>query len=491
MTVDDLVAITGGTVSPGGSVDLETSIAGVTEDSRKIVSGSVFVAISGETVDGHDFVEEASARGACVIITDSPEKIPESVSTVVVPHARRALGIIAHALVDDPSGKMTVIGVTGTNGKSSTVTMICHLLEYTGHKTASFGTLGYTIGGKTREAAHTTPFNEDLAALFAEARDAGDTHVVMEVSSHALEQERVSGIAFDVGLFTNLTQDHLDYHKTMDEYIEAKLKLFSEIESDSGITIANADDPVSERFREASRVSHYAFGKNGDVSVSDVEFKGNRNRFTIASPWGTGAFDMALPGKHNVSNVVGAVTVCGALGVEIGLLQEGVSSMPSVPGRFEVIDCGQPFQVVVDYAHTEDGLLNVLTAAREVCSGRIIAIFGCGGDRDKTKRPKMAAVVARLADFGIVTSDNPRSESPERILMDIEVGMPHAGRKSDEDYLVIEDRTEAIHRGLAMAGSGDLVLIAGKGHEDYQILNSGTIHFDDREVARECLRGRG
>jgi UDP-N-acetylmuramoyl-L-alanyl-D-glutamate--2,6-diaminopimelate ligase len=491
MTLNEIKALTNGMVINGGRSNVDIPVAKVTEDSRKVEADTLFVPLQGQTVDGHEYIGEALKSGAVGIMTDTPEKIPPGVLTMMVPHARRALGQISHGMLENPSREMKVIGVTGTNGKSSTVMIIQHMLSSTGHPTASFGTLGYTAGGKTREAPHTTPFGEDLARLFAEARDAGDTHVVMEVSSHAIDQERIAGIDFDVALFTNLTQDHLDYHETMQQYLTSKTKLFSKIKSsESKFTVANSDDPSAGAFRLASKAPHYTFGAEGEVSILEFDMKGNRCTFSIESPWGNGSFEMGLLGMHNVRNAVAAITVCGYLGVPFEKMQSAVASMPPVPGRFESIDSGQDFQVIVDYAHTEDGLRNVLSAAREVCNRRLIVLFGCGGDRDTTKRPKMAAAVAELADFGIVTSDNPRSESPELILLDIEVGMQHASKKRDEDYVVIEDRRDAIHSALAMANAGDLVMIAGKGHEDYQELASGRIHFDDREVVREWLENR-
>lgn len=468
----------------------EISIDRVTEDSRKVGPGSLFVAVQGERSDGHDYIDEAVGAGAVALLSEC-ELSNVTIPVLVVPHARRALGLIAHRLQGDPSVGMTVIGVTGTNGKSSTVTIIEHISRSAGHTVACFGTLGYIVAGKHRDAPHTTPFNEDLAALFGEARDAGCTHVVMEVSSHALEQERVSGIAFDGAVFTNLTQDHLDYHADMDEYRDEKLKLFRSITPETGFTVANAEDPCFDAFAEAGARIQWAFGEGGDVFAEDVHLDANRTDFMLDTPWGRARCSMGLLGQHNVSNFLGAVAVCGAMGISIDSIAEAARTLPSIPGRFEAIDCGQPYHVIVDYAHTEDGLRNVLIAARAICSGTLRVVFGCGGDRDKTKRPKMAVVAAELADYGIITSDNPRSESPERILLDTEVGMQRAGKKRGSDYEVMENRKEAIESALDAAEAGDLVMIAGKGHEDYQILNTGTIHFDDREVARAWLEANG
>ncbi len=313
----------------------------------------------------------------------------------------------------------------------------------------------------------------------------------MEVSSHALEQERVAGIEFSAGVFTNLTQDHLDYHNDMEGYLREKLKLFERIDAPGGFTVVNVDDPNGHHFVGASRVQCHTYGETGDCRAERVRVEMRHTSFVAQTPWGEMEIAMRLLGSHNVSNALAAITVGGALGIPLDTIAEGIASVDSVPGRFEHIHAGQDFQVIVDYAHTEDGLRNVLEAAREVCSGRVICVFGCGGDRDKGKRPKMAAVSAELADYSIATSDNPRTESPERILLDVEVGLQHAGKKRDDDYLVFVDRGDAIRRALEIAEPGDLVMIAGKGHEDYQILGDERIHFDDREVARSLLETIG
>jgi UDP-N-acetylmuramoyl-L-alanyl-D-glutamate--2,6-diaminopimelate ligase len=309
----------------------------------------------------------------------------------------------------------------------------------------------------------------------------------MEASSHSLEQERVAGIEFFAGAFTNLTQDHLDYHADMDDYRNAKLRLFERISGEGRFTVVNIEDPAAKAFVAASKVPCHTYGKGGDIAAQDVGFTVNRTRFTVTTPWGSAPVEMRLLGAHNVSNALCAIALCGGLGIKLDEIVKAVGTLPCVPGRFEHVDAGQSFQVIVDYAHTDDGLRNVLTAAREICKGRIVTVFGCGGDRDKTKRPKMATVVANMSDYAIITSDNPRTEDPHRILMDVEVGMQRLGRKRNDEYLVIEDRAQAIREALRMAKSGDLVMIAGKGHEDYQIIGTEKIHFDDRETARMIL----
>ncbi|MCX5758677.1 MAG: UDP-N-acetylmuramoyl-L-alanyl-D-glutamate--2,6-diaminopimelate ligase [Candidatus Hydrogenedentes bacterium] len=469
----------------------DTPVETVTEDSRRVRPGTVFVAAPGTRTDGHAYAQQAAGAGAVAIVgarrgVTSLYGVPYLFSE----YPRRSLGLVAHALAGDPSRAMTVIGVTGTNGKSSSILLTQRVLEHCGHPTAAFGTLGYDIAGTTLPAAHTTPFGEELAEMFRRARDAGLTHVVMEVSSHALDQERVAGIDFDVAAFTNLTQDHLDYHPGMDAYRRAKLLLFERIQGPGSFTVVNRGDPSAPYFIAASRVPCYTYGAEGYVRPRDVRMGLDGTSFTIETPWGTQRIRTALLGLHNVANLLGVIAIGGGLGLPLESIAQGVESLEHIPGRFERVDAGQDFLVIVDYAHTEDGLHNVLNAARTVCENRVICVFGCGGDRDKTKRPKMAAVAARQADFAIITSDNPRTEDPLRIIDEVEAGMIASGKRSGAEYEIIPDRAEAIRRALGFAKPGDLVLIAGKGHEDYQILGTEKIHFDDREVARAILEGR-
>lgn len=467
----------------------DVDIVSVTEDSRRVVPGSLFVAAPGVHADGHDYAGAAVKGGAVAILGSRPRtRSLHGVPYLYSDKPREALGVIAQALHGNPSESMTVLGVTGTNGKSSTVSIIGRILELAGHSPAEFGTLGYTIGGHRETAPHTTPFGEDLAALFARAHDAGHTHVVMEVSSHSLEQERVAGIDYDVAAFTNLTQDHLDYHGTMDEYRRAKLMLFERITGPKKFTVVNSDDPSAAHFAGASSVQCYTYGRDGQCRAENVRHEIEGTRFKVRTPWGACDIEMALLGNHNVSNALCAISVCAGLGISLPGIAAGIGQVQRVPGRFDRVLAGQPFHVVVDYAHTDDGLKNVLSAAREVCSKRVICVFGCGGDRDRTKRPKMGRVAGLMSDFAIITSDNPRTEDPDKIIEEIEPGIIDAGRKRDRDYLVMADRAAAINAAISMADPGDLVMIAGKGHEDYQILGTRKIHFDDREVATEAIQ---
>lgn len=478
-----LIKLTGAKAPEGPKFE----ISNVTEDSRRAGPGTLFVAVAGTRADGHDHIADAAARGAVAVMGERKPAPPDCpVPYLRVENARRAAGLVAHRLAGDPTQAMDVVGVTGTNGKTSTARLIQAVLEGAGTPTANFGTIGHFIGGECLPAGHTTPFAEDLAAHFARARAAGCGAVVMEASSHALEQERVAGIRFRAGAFTNLTQDHLDYHGDMKQYRKAKERLFRALSGKDAFGVVNIEDPAAEHFLKACPAARLTYGKKGDCRAKDVAIGLDATRFTLKTPWGKAPVEMRLLGAHNVMNALCAAAVCGGLGVPVDAVALGLSQAPDVPGRFERVDAGQDFVVVVDYAHTEDGLRNALRAARALCKKRVICVFGCGGDRDKTKRPKMGAAAAELADFCILTSDNPRTEDPHRILLDIEVGVQRS-RAKGADYLVIEDRAEAIREAIGRARKGDLVIIAGKGHEDYQIVGTERRHFDDREQARAAL----
>lgn len=466
-------------------------VSAVTEDSRRVRPGTVFVAVRGVHSDGHCFAKKAVDAGAVAIIGNTPNQTQcEGVPYFYADVPRRAAGMLAHALAGNPSRHLTTIGITGTNGKSSTAYLTQAILNASGHPAANFGTLGYIIGQEVFPALHTTPFGEDLAVLFQRAVHAGQTHIVMEVSSHSLEQERVAGIQFQVGAFTNLTQDHLDFHQDMDRYLKAKLRLFQGLQGDNSLGVVNVTDPYAAAFIEACPVRCVSYGKGGDCRASKIQMDIHGTEFSLKTPWGNADIRMRLVGKHNVANALCAVAICGGLGIPLDQIGQGLSTLPCVPGRFEAIDAGQDFYVIVDYAHTEDGLRNVLETARNMCKGRLITLFGCGGDRDKTKRPKMGAAAAQLSDYVFLTSDNPRTEDPHRILLDTEMGIQKEGKTKGDDYQVIEHREQAIRAAIAMAKSGDLVMIAGKGHEDYQIVGDQRIHFDDREMARIALKAR-
>lgn len=472
-------------------------VLGITEDSRKVQKGFIFTAIPGEHAHGWNFIPDAIKKGAIAVIgspqiTDEYLTLLKEKNILYIAHEnpRHILGEIAHFLAGDPTQSMVVIGVTGTNGKTSTTFLVESILKEKGFSTARFGTLGYAIGNQYIEAIHTTPFNEELVSLFSKAQKAGITHVVMEVSSHSLAQDRVAGIHFTVGAFTNLTQDHLDFHKTMEEYLKAKLKLFEMLTGENTFGVINKSDPNAEHFIKCCKTRYVTYGMKGDYWASDIEVTMKDTKFILHSPMGEIDIKLSLIGKHNVFNALCASAIAGELDISLKDIQRGLRNLKSVPGRFELIEEGQEFAVVVDYAHTDDGLNNVLQTARNLTRGKVIVVFGCGGDRDKTKRPKMGAVAGKWADLIILTSDNPRTEDPKRILLDIEVGVQKMGKHKGDDYFVIENREEAIQFAIDKAKPNDMVVIAGKGHEPYQIIGTQKFPFDDREIARKYLKGK-
>ncbi|HOV33728.1 MAG TPA: UDP-N-acetylmuramoyl-L-alanyl-D-glutamate--2,6-diaminopimelate ligase [Candidatus Hydrogenedens sp.] len=474
----------------------DVEVLGITENSKKVQNGYIFVSIHGEHSNGFDYIPEAIEKGAINII-GTPSLSDELVSLLKekqIPYfthenPRRILGEVAHYLAGDPTKSMVVIGITGTNGKTTTTFLVESILKEAGIKVARFGTIGYDFGEEYVEAIHTTPFNEELVALFSKAREKRITHVVMEVSSHSLAQDRVAGIHFTAAAFTNLTQDHLDFHKTMETYLNAKLKLFEMLPPDGSFGVVNKSDPNSEHFIKQCKSKCITYGIKGDYWASDIEITIKDTKFQLHAP--TGEIDIRLPliGKHNVANALCASAIAGGLEIPLKEIQKGLKNVKPVPGRFELIDEGQEFAVVVDYAHTEDGLNNVLQTARSLTNGKVIVVFGCGGDRDKTKRPKMGAIAGKWANLIILTSDNPRTEDPKRILLDIEVGVQKIKEKGN-DYFVIENREEAIQFALSKAKANDIVIIAGKGHEPYQIIGVQKFPFDDREVVRKFLKGK-
>ncbi len=477
----------------GAQVDgpLDREILAIHYDSRRVTPDSVFVAMPGTRSNGHQFIEQAVQRGAGAIIVEKAPPASKRATVICVPDAREAMARLAAHFYSYPYRKMKVIGVTGTNGKTTVTFMIKRILEEAGIKTGLIGTVRYEIGSRVIPAARTTPEAIELNEMMFQMQRQNCGAVVMEVSSHALVQKRVFGIDFDVAVFTNLTQDHLDYHKTMDAYFDAKTILFKSLSSNGkiGMAVINLDDP---RGRELDamplRAAKLTYGAHGDAMVRVRELKTNcvGLRFEVATPKGTEKITLPLFGRYNVSNTLAAVGACLTLGVKLPVMARALRGLPQVPGRLERIDCGQPFQVFVDYAHTDDALKNVLSTLRETVEGRLLVCFGCGGNRDAKKRPLMGRVAGELADFAVVTSDNPRKEEPRAIISQIEEGLAQAGGQSK--YEVLVDRREAIGRALSLAQPKDIVVIAGKGHETYQEFADTVISFDDREVAREFLQ---
>jgi UDP-N-acetylmuramoyl-L-alanyl-D-glutamate--2,6-diaminopimelate ligase len=452
-------------------------VTGLAYDNRLVAPGTLFFCVPGFTRDGHDFAPDAIARGAAALVVQRPLGL--GVPEVLVDDVRAAMAPAAARFHGDPTKSLRAVGITGTNGKTTTAFLIRGLLEAAGRRTGLLGTVTAVVGGAERPMERTTPEAIDLQRTFAEMRDAGDEAVVMEVSSHALALHRADAIHWAVAIFTNLTQDHLDFHPTMEDYFLAKRRLF---ETGPEVAVINVDDAYGARlaadFPDAIRIGIDAPG--AQLRARDVESDASGSTFTadgvtLRSP---------LPGRFNVLNVLGAVAAVRALGVDDATIAEALPHAARVPGRFEPVDEGQPFAVLVDYAHTPDSLDNVLRAARPLASGRLIVVFGAGGDRDRAKRPLMGAVACEQADVVIVTSDNPRSEDPEAIVAQILEGCA-AGVE------VEVDRRAAIERAIGMAGFGDVVVIAGKGHEQGQELAGGRkIPFDDRTVAQEALRAR-
>ncbi len=472
---------------------LDRPVTAVTDDSRAVAAGSLFVAVKGERVDGHAFVGQAVRAGAAAIVAQEPVETG-ALPLVRVIDSRKALGLIGGRFYGDPSAKLSMIGVTGTNGKTTTTYLCKALLEGIGRRVGLIGTVAYQIGAETIPASHTTPGALELQGLLAKMTQAGLNSVVMEVSSHALAMDRAAGCEYDAAVFTNLTQDHLDYHRTMEEYFQAKLRLFTGLGAGKKTgqrALVNMDDSYGARVRAACRVPVWGYAVKGraDLTAEQVRLSMNGTTFTAATPAGTFAVESRLVGEHNVYNLLGAIGVALHAGATCDQVCKAVSRVSNVPGRFERVSAGQDFTVVVDYAHTEDALLRLLTAAQALKTHRIITVFGCGGDRDRGKRPKMGRAAVEHSDVVVLTSDNPRTEDPMAILREVEVGVREALQsRSRVEYHLVPDRREAIGTAVRLARPGDIVLIAGKGHEDYQIIGTTKFHFDDREVAREAIQ---
>lgn len=473
-----------------GSVDVE--ITGIATDSRKVQKGDLFIAIAGTREDGSRYVDDAVRREASAVAGEAGIREIPGVSTIIVPDSRLAAAYLAEAFHGHPSSQIELVGITGTNGKSSTLYLIRSVLDEAGISSSGVGTICYSIGGKTEAALNTTPGPVELSSALRKAVDAGHTHFVMEVSSHALHQYRVEALQFTVAVYTNLSLDHLDYHSTMDEYFNAKRHLFELLSRNPNARCAVicADDARGEDIAATARVDKLTFGIHhpADISASNIEISSSYTAFDIATPSGEVPLTLKLLGRHSVYNAMAAAGACIALGIDLPTIQKGLERLDIVPGRFERVSEGQPFEVIVDYAHTPEAIKLLLDSARSVCKGKLIVVFGAGGDRDRSKRPEMGKLVAGVADFSVITSDNPRSEDPYRIALDIEIGFQKTGKERGQHYLVIIDRREAIEEALATAEAGDMVIIAGKGHETYQVFKDKTVEFDDRAIAAAWLQ---
>ncbi|MEW6101419.1 MAG: UDP-N-acetylmuramoyl-L-alanyl-D-glutamate--2,6-diaminopimelate ligase [Candidatus Omnitrophota bacterium] len=476
------------------SLNADLEIRGISCNSKDVQKGFVFVAIKGARQDGNKFIDEALRRGARIIVTEATPRSLPSVSSrppsaakgvllIQVKDVRLALAKLAAQYYREPSREIKVVGVTGTNGKTTVTYLLEAILKESGYSPAVIGTINYRFQGKVLSSRNTTPGPLELEAMLYNMLKKRIKYCIMEVSSHALDQKRINGVNFHSAIFTNLTQDHLDYHKTLENYFRAKRKLFSLLEAPS-FAVINNDDRYAGRIKQATSAAYITYGieKHSDVMAEDLKFTSRITEFILKYRDKRFRIKSKLLGKHNVYNLLAAVAWSVREGIEIPVVKSALDKFSSVPGRLEKIPFPGGFSVFVDYAHTEDALENILKTLRLFSKNKVIVVFGCGGERDRSKRPKMGEVVSRLADYAIITNDNPRCEDPEEIIRGIKGGIKR------DNFCVIHDRYEAIKKSLSLACFGDIVLIAGKGHENYQILRDRTIHFDDRETVARCLK---
>lgn len=466
-------------------------VKGIDYDSRRIKKGYVFVALPGNRTDGKNFIEDAVKSGASAVVSDEYKKIDKA-SLVVVSDTFKAIASMSAVYYGYPDKKLFVIGITGTNGKTTVSYFLEHIFKKAGKRSGVIGTINYRYADKIFPAPNTTPQSSDIYRILGEMAGERIPVCIMEVSSHALALGRVGSIEFDAGIFTNLTRDHLDFHKTMEEYFLAKSKLFENLKSGTKnrqkFGIINYDDPWGRKMKEIlpqESVTTYAIKEKASFIAENVHITSKGTEFTLVYPDGKKKLNLSHIGLHNLYNALASAAAGFRAGISMDIIASAIGSVPAVPGRLQKVDAGQPFTVVVDYAHTDDALKNVLTTLRELKPERLITVFGCGGDRDRSKRPLMGDIASLMSDFVFVTSDNPRSEEPQRIALDIEVGIR---RQHRNNYQVTLDREQAIASAINMAHKGDIVLIAGKGHENYQIVGSQTIHFNDTEMANKYLK---
>jgi UDP-N-acetylmuramoyl-L-alanyl-D-glutamate--2,6-diaminopimelate ligase len=468
---------------------INPTITSIEMDSREVKKGSLFICVKGYTVDGHDFAEQAIKNGAAAIIAE--RELPVDVPVIKVKDSRRAMAILADAFYGQPTHKLHLIGVTGTNGKTTTTYLIEQIFHAYGKKTGLIGTIQMKIGNETFETKNTTPESLTLQKVFHQMVENQVETAVMEVSSHALDMGRVHGCDFDVAVFTNLTQDHLDYHETMDKYLQAKGLLFAQLGNrydhhKPKFAVLNADDEASNVYKRmtAAHIITYGIENESDIMAKNIVMTSKGTSFDLVTPTETVKMNVQLIGRFSVYNVLAAAAACLASGVPLDVIVNALEKTKGVPGRFEVVNVGQNFTVIVDYAHTPDSLENVLVTIQQFAKGKIYTVVGCGGDRDRTKRPIMANIAAKYSDMAIFTSDNPRSEDPMQILNDMEAGL------EKNNFCSIVDRKKAIAYAVSLAKEDDVILIAGKGHETYQIIGNDVFEFDDRKVAAEAIKER-
>ncbi len=469
----------------GGS---DPEITSVAVDSRKCQSGCCFVAVPGPEVDGHEFISAAIDGGAVAVVCQDPSAVPKQIACTVVPDSRIAAGKLAQAAVGWPARKLVTVGVTGTNGKTTVAHLIRAILSHAGRPAGLVGTISYDTGIRTFSPSNTTPGPLQMAELTGEMVAAGLGHLVMEVSSHALDQKRTAGLEFDVGIFTNLTGDHLDYHGSMENYLSAKVQLFAQL-GKSATAVVNRDEQAGQACAAATSAAVLWYGLNSaaDIYARIDQVDATGTSFELVAGKDKAAVHTKLIGQHNVYNCLAASAGCIAMGLEIPQIAEALSNTGPVPGRLERVEIDAPFEVFVDYAHTDDALANVLSSLRPLTKRKLIVVFGCGGDRDKTKRPRMGQVAGDLADTVVITNDNPRSEKPATIIDQIAAGLT---KRSSLEVVIEPDRRQAITKAFTLAGDGDVVLIAGKGHETYQDIAGAKQPFDDKAVVRE-IAGQG
>lgn len=467
----------------------DVTIHSIENDHRQITNGSLFICIKGYTVDGHDFARAALENGAVAVVSERHLDLP--VPVIVVKDTKRAMAVLADTFYGQPSHHLQMIGITGTNGKTTTSHLVEKIFHDAGVKTGLIGTMYTKIGKKKQETKNTTPESLTLQKLLHEMVNEHVKTTVMEVSSHALHLGRVHGVDFQIALFTNLSQDHLDYHETMEAYAQAKGLLFSQLGNSFHLkkpkfAIFNEDDPISMVYKNMTAANIMTFGINhqADVMAKNLQITAKGTDFDLITPFGTESVSIQMAGEFSVYNVLAAVSVAIASGLDVNDIIKSIESVKGVAGRFELVDEGQDFTVIIDYAHTPDGLENVLKTVQQFAERRVFVVVGCGGDRDKTKRPLMASIACKYGTDAIFTSDNPRSEDPHAILREMEDGV--VGKK----YQSIPDRKEAIAFAVNQASAGDVILIAGKGHETYQIIGDKVFDFDDRLVAKEAIKGR-
>ncbi|HZJ57378.1 MAG TPA: UDP-N-acetylmuramoyl-L-alanyl-D-glutamate--2,6-diaminopimelate ligase [Clostridia bacterium] len=451
-------------------------------DSRKVTGGSLFFCIKGLTVDGHDYAAQAIDRGAKVLVLERDIDADEDITKVFVKDSRAAMAYMSGNFYNNPTRGITCIGITGTNGKTTVTHLVKSILEKVGQRVGLIGTITNMVGDRKIPSKHTTPESLDLQGILRDMADEDVDSIVMEVSSHSLSLGRVEGIPYDIGVFTNLSQDHLDFHGNMEEYRDTKARLFAQ----SKAAVINVDDEIGRWMLDRITTGVYTYGicKEADIYARELEITERGVTFNLHTPGGDiGGVNLGIPGIFSIYNALAAASVCYSLGIPLDIIVQGLEAVKGVDGRFELLDTGTDYSVILDYAHTPDGLENILQTADGFAKGRVITLFGCGGDRDHGKRPIMGEVAGRYSDYCIITSDNPRSEDPMDIIMDIEPGV----RKTSCPYTIIENRREAIEYALVHAREGDVVILTGKGHETYQILKDGTIPFDEREIVSEIL----